>query len=227
MATDYSRFDQTLGIVKRYRITGTYHHRVRDGYRCLFYKKDEAKRSLFSTVRSEVIGDEYIALTIEGKHEMNAPVPSGALAIENAMNVKLPRDLHDFYARWGGGYLMLSEFHYILSPSEVVSYCTWLRNVRMEDAQLPWRIIRYCDVGEGHFLALYDESGRSDWKVIFASCDFSDEQILDPSFGAISKYGDSFSTWLMETIERDGRFDYSPPGTPWRQGEPLPSERLF
>src|SRR5262245_59154735 len=126
MSTDYSWFEKTLGITKRYRVCGTWHYSVSDGYRLL---EEEPRRKLFKVTR-ESLTEDWIE--IEGSHRMNPPASTGASEIETAFNVKLPQDIHDFYKLWGGGFLMLSEFHYILSPAEVITYCRWFRGLREE-----------------------------------------------------------------------------------------------
>jgi hypothetical protein len=118
---------------------------------------------------------------------------------------------------------MLCEFYYLLSPSEVVRVSKEFRDLRNE-TNLPWELIRICDVWNGDFIGLRKLEGE--WKAVFLSRESSDEMVLYDKAVKPLILADSFSAWLKKTIDRDGEFPLPGLGSPWSKDGPAPYERL-
>ncbi len=145
--------------------------------------------------------DEHGVYEVAGSHSMSQGVPDGAAAVEKAFGVKLPIEMHDFYRRWGGGYLMLGNFHYLLSPAEIVRVSTEFKASHGYKKDKGYRALYFCDLEGSNYLGYLKKGDR--WKITYFHHELGHEHYLK-EFDELPTFASSFYLWLYNTIVQDG-----------------------
>jgi len=208
MPVDFSFFERSIRETRTYRFTRGWH---RD-------------RLMQPDVREHlrVLGRGRYYTEVSGSHVLRLGCPEGVRAVEERFGVELPREVHDFYGRWNGGVLLYRELYSILPVAGIIHTALQFRRVRREPTspkELPWHMLRFCDLGEGNCLALR-RKGRSDWEVIWADIEVSDTDLILPERAAEharAVLDPSFLAWLKRMNDTDG--------WPWGESIMLPDDR--
>jgi len=170
-------------------------------------------------------GDEFEILRsgpfdtdIRGSHVVWPGNPDGARPIEERLAIDLPEEVHDFYHRWDGAWLFYREQYDILSVAQIIETAIEMREIRDEPMELPWNVLRFCDMGDGNYLALR-RKGPLDWEVIWADASRWDAELVklaDPRDDACIRLDASFFAWLRRMDDTDG--------WPWGESIALPRD---
>lgn len=229
MTTDYSFFENSLDEQRTYKfLTGWHSARfladVRD--RTHGHKLDLRPHIKILKIEKEVDEDNGYPeelVTVLGSHVMLEGEPTGLNAVESEFGIQLPEELHHFYRRWNGGFLLFREFYELFSIEEIIGFAKTLDGGPNRPPNTPWYFLRFCKVLDSCELALRRRFD-GDWEVVF----------VEPfDTGNFEKYLDCeqnpaidgcFSTWLKRMCATDG----------WPIGEGImgmiedepPSERL-
>ena len=204
---DSSGLEKELDLIKKYRIYSAYYWNYQEA---LEEGSTESEDGLpikkFFTVTD--VHDENEYFDIEGKHCLSEGIQDGAFEVERSIGISLPDDFHEFYRNWGGGWLMTGQYHYILTPEEMVGYVSYLKSLGVNCN--PREILRFCSVGNGDFMSLQNKDGR--WRIIYHVVDFDDEMMMAEREENIDNYGETMQDWICGVLKRDGDFLGDPPG---------------
>ncbi len=123
--------------------------------------------------------------------------------VEHEFQMSLPDEIKSLYRRWSGGALVYRQVFRLLTPREIVSVTREIRTARNED-DLPYHLIRFCDMEDSNYFALRKDPAASDqWNVIFADIGYTDADMQgDQGKGMICDA--SFTDWLVRLDETDG-----------------------
>ncbi|MBM4041712.1 MAG: SMI1/KNR4 family protein [Planctomycetes bacterium] len=169
------------------------------------------ERLLHPSVREhiDVLEQGPDRMVVRGTHVLFPGCPEGVRAINERFGVDLPPEVDDFYKRWNGGLLLRRELYRLLPVSEVIATALELRRIVKEPtdpARLPWHVLRFCDLGDGWYLALRRTAPRA-WQVIWTSFEDTDTDLLfpkDPKEDANGVLDPSYLAWLRRMEETDG-----------------------
>lgn len=190
MATDYSFFEAALRKSRRYRI------------RLMGYYEVVQAEPLRHQVK--FLKETKKRLDIEVRHVMG-PQNTDAADIGHALKVKLPPDFTQFYKRWNGGYLLFREPYRLMPAKEILDFALELRRLREEPLDLPFHVVRFCDMGDGFYLALRRKPGRRNrWEVIWGGADYLDAELATAGKDIVAVLDPSFCAWLKRMIRTDG-----------------------
>ncbi len=202
---DFSWFESTVSIKKRYRLCGTEHYMI---HHALKYGQTESCglpiRKFFDVTQDIDNNDIY---EIFGSHLMNPGVQTGVKSIEDEFKITLPKSMHEFYRRWGGGFLLLGEYHYLLSPAESIA----VSKARMESHGYKkgkgCLVLYLCDLGQGNSIVYFRKG--SEWKITYFHLEIDHEQYYK-DFEKLPSLASSFYLWLYNTIAQDGSLPFVP-----------------
>jgi len=159
--------------------------------------------------RLDVLRDEPHRMDVRGSHVLFAGCPDGVRAINDRFGVDLPSEVHEFYTRWNGGLLFYRELYRLLSVQEIIdtaARCRSLRGEPQDPSELPWHVLRFCEVWDGDYLALRRQAPLR-WEVTWADGEMSDEDMIhpeDPQSDANGVLDSSFLAWLRRMEETHG-----------------------
>ncbi|MBM4041715.1 MAG: SMI1/KNR4 family protein [Planctomycetes bacterium] len=208
MGTDFSFFERSIREKRTYRFTCPWH---RDRL------MEPDVRDHLQVLRR---GRHY--MEVRGSHVLRPGCPEGVRAVEERFGVKLPGEVHDFYKRWNGGFLLHRELYPILSVQEIILTAVDFRTVRGEPtdpSKLPWHLFRFCDMSNSNYLALRRKAGRG-WEVVWASVEVYDSDLIIPEYAAQHRrcvMDPSFLVWLRRMEDTDG--------WPWGESIMLPHDK--
>jgi hypothetical protein len=184
-------FEQSLLAPRRYKTTAAY-------YYPLLKKHDQA-----GAIR--LVQEDTYSTTFDANHLLRPGEPAGLSLVEKEFGIRLPEDINEFYKRWGGGLLVFRREYELLAPGEMVRLARELRQIRGEPADLPWRLIRFCDIGDSCYFALR-LSEKNEWEVIYADVSYYDADLQSGGAqGQCYTHTDaSFRDWLKRMADTDG-----------------------
>jgi hypothetical protein len=147
--------------------------------------------------------DETLIRTVD---LMDPGTPDGVKPIEDRFGIRLPRELHEFYRRWNGGVLVYGTIHVLLSVEGIIEATREMREAHEVPQNLPWHILRFCDLGDSEYIGLRRKSDEQ-WEAIWAGCECTDLELLHPTDPTEDRWGiiaPSFLQWLRRVHETDG-----------------------
>jgi hypothetical protein len=192
VASDFTFFEQSLRQPRVYRV---WRGREREIVRLL--AEMDGLDILEETEEETLI--RTVNLTDPG-------TPGGVKPIEERFGIHLPRELHEFYRRWNGGVLVYGTIHFLLGVEGIIETTSGIREAQQVSQELPWHILRFCDLGDGNYIGLRRKSDEQ-WEAIWASCEHTDPELLHPSDPVEERSGTfepSFLQWLRRVHETDG-----------------------
>ena len=193
--TDFSFLERSLKEQRIYRFTiRGYFDQLRDPTLC---------------ERIDILEETPDRMVVRGTHVLFPGSPNGVRAINEKFGVDLPPEVDDFYTRWNGGLLLHRELYRILPVEEIIATALELRRIVKEPtdpAKLPWYVLRFCDLGDGRYLALRRNApGR--WQVVWTSFEDTDTDLVFPQGleeDANGVLDGSFLGWLRRMEGTDG-----------------------
>ena len=194
--TNFRFFEESLTDLRAYRVMDRWY------WQCV--TKPEIRPHL--AVQRERESDNIFG-EVRGSHVMGDANRIGLAQVAEQFNVILPPDVDDFYRRWDGGLLLFQQPYLLLSANEIIKTAVEFRELRQgqEPANLPWHLLRFCNVGNGNYLAFRQRRQRTNWEVIFASVEELDVDLLYDREDLNEVVLDSdFSSWLHRMCKSDG-----------------------
>lgn len=142
------------------------------------------------------------AYEIEVKHMIRWG-RADASVIEKAFGVKLPDDVHAFYAHIQECVLNWKYSYQILNPKDVVN---WERYHRHEEGakHLPYHLIRFCKIsGSSDSIAFRKHTHTGQWNIDYAAICDSTEELQSPKNDNTS-LAEDLDTWMHRLMTSDG-----------------------
>ena len=190
MKCDYHFFANTVAETRRYR------------FQIAGYREDIGEEPLCSHVRVLENTERY--LDIETEQMMNPP-SDDVLEVNRALRIKLPAGFTQFYRKWNGGYILLQQPYRLMPAKEIMDFALELRRLRKEPLDLPFHVVRFCDMHDGFYLALRRKPGKANkWEVIWGGVDYLDAVLATAGKSIVAVLDPSFCTWLKRMIRTDG-----------------------
>lgn len=125
------------------------------------------------------------------------PAPPGRVGqVEQQLGVTFPPDLRAFYENWDGGVMMMLYEYRLLSLDELIE-----ERDRFSEPDTPPKIIRFCDLDDGNYMAV--RLGHHGGDVVYADAGTDDDELFDPQRDEY-RTDDSFEAWLKRIIDTDG-----------------------
>ena len=192
MPTDFDFFERSLREPRVYRVWRGWER--------------ELVRQLAGPDGLDILRDTDDDTLIRTTNLMDPGTPAGVRPVEERFGVKLPPEFHQFYQRWNGGVLVYGILYFPLSVEEIIQTAVEYRECQEVSLDLPWHVLRFCDLGDGCYIALRRRS-EGDWEAIFTSCENAEVDLLHPVDLEEDRNGildPSFSAWLRRIDETDG-----------------------
>ena len=198
MPVDYSFFEASLADQRTYR--GQW-----DRQQLGLFEGAQARGRL------ELLSRKRDDLRFRGTHVMRPGHPLGLAQVNEQLGITLPEDIDAFYRRWNGGLLVLKRFYHLLSAADIIRRSREMRQIRREPGppELPWHLVRFCDLGNSEYLALRFDPSTSDWNVFWASHEELDAYYIadtakPPGRREFTIVDPSFRSWLQRMCATDG-----------------------
>jgi len=192
VSADFSFFERSLHEPRVYRVWRGYER--------------EAVRRIAEFDGLDILRDTDEDTLIRTTNLMDPGTPDGVRSVEERFGITLPRDVHEFYTRWNGGVLVYGTLQVLLSVDEIIETAMDFRRCQEVSEGVPWHVIRFCNLGDGCYIALRRRS-EGDWEAIFTSCENAELDLLNPTDLEEDRnriLDPSFSAWLRRTHETDG-----------------------
>ena len=191
MKCDYRFFAKVVSETRRYRL------------QCAGYCERLEEEPLRSHVKVlDATSEKHI--DIETKQLVNPP-SNDVLEVNRALKIRLPADFTQFYKRWNGAYLLLREPYRLMPAKEILDFALELRRLREEPLDLPFHVVRFCDMRDGFYLALRRKPGKANkWEVIWGGADYLDAELATAGDDIVDVLDPSFCSWLKRMIRTDG-----------------------
>ena len=167
---------------------------------CLSLK--EKNPSMFKNWRISPAPASEIDSIVEGTHIMKPGNPTGLEAVNKKFNVILPNDLDQFYKNWDGGYLLLSVPYTLLSVDEIIERNIWIRSVRHEPLDAPWKIVKFAHISDGNYIGM--SRIGAEWYILFISNEYYDAELSQTGKPPRQGLPATFSEWLDLILKTDG-----------------------
>ncbi len=164
----------------------------------------EAFRTLEGLHRIEIMQDAQDEMTIRGSHIMEAGCAVGLAQVNERLGVALPADIDQFYRQYNGGMLLCREIYRLMPAAEIIEVNLTLRARTVERQDIPFGIVRFCDIRDGCYIALRRIEGE-DWSIIYAEDGYTIQELMyDPGLVKEYSWDSSFAAWLERMCKTDG-----------------------
>ena len=189
MTTDFSFFESSLKTKRTYRTPYTANVEM---------LMDHDEQGVI-----EMVSESVEEMVFRATHLLKPGFADGIRSVERKFEVTLPQDMHDFYRRWGSGYLVFLREYRLMPPSEIIEEVISFRTIRKERADMPKRMFRFCELEDSNFFAVRQNWSNGDWEVIYADIGDTDQE-LQGEYGDSCVTDASFTAWLKRMVDTDG-----------------------
>ena len=192
MPTDFDFFERSLHEPRVYRVWRGWER--------------EAVRQLAAFDGLDILQETDEHTLIRTTNLMDPGTADGVRSVEERFGVSLPPELHQFYGRWNGGVLVYGILYFMLSADEIIQTAEESRELEGVSLDLPWHMIRFCNLGDGCYTALRRRS-EGDWEIIWADIEDAELDLLHPVDLEEDHNGildPSFPAWLRRVDGTDG-----------------------